>query len=64
MIFLGLFGVLPVLSDYSPHGLNGWAATVVRDEASDPVWIALGISAVIAVIAPYAGARILASREL
>lgn len=64
MILLGLFGVLPVLSDYSPYGLNEWAATVVRDDTADPVWIALGLSAVITVIAPYAGAKILASREL
>ena len=43
---------------------NEWAATVVRDDPADPVWVALGISPAIAVIAPYAGARILASREL
>lgn len=64
LILLGLFGALPVLSDYSPFGLSGWATDVASGDSADPAWAALALSAAITALAPFAGARILSAREL
>ena len=64
LIIISLFGLLPIINEISPFGLSGWSASLVRGDDTDPVWLALGLSIVITVLAPIAGARILGTREL